>query len=223
MKRSALAQVLHQCNELPGGGMSKLRWLVEHRPELVAQAEAELAALSPEQLAELDTQKTERRNRMLNRIRTQRGQVTVGGVVAGLVILVLLFVGSWAMWGYSVASRTATGVVERTMDADNVLYNYEWFKERYQQIKAADSQIATAKAAVTKLEATPKDERDFRFSERLGQQEVALQGLRNNRDEQIATFNARARMANRNIFQGSDVPAQLSIDASTDKTVSVSQ
>lgn len=218
---SALAQVLHQCNELPGVGMGRFRRLIENRPELVKQAEAEYVALSQEQRNELDKKQVERRNRMINRLSTQRGNASVGGVLAVLVVLALLFLGGWALWAYSVGARTVTGVVERTMNADNVIYNYEWFKQEYQQIQAFDSQVVTAKQQVAEAEATPLKDRDFRDKEELTRLRTVLQGLRNQRDSRVGEYNARARMANRNIFMGSDVPAQLKVV--DDKTVVTTQ
>jgi hypothetical protein len=146
---------------------------------------------------------------------------TAGAAFLSLLVLAALVVGSWALWGYGVASRAVTGVTERTLDPDNIINNYEWYKQEYQQIKAFDAQIAIARQTVKDAEAIPVKERDFRDKEELARVRTILQGLENQRQSRVGEYNARARMANRNIFMGSDVPTQLAVQ--DDKTVAVSQ
>lgn len=141
-------------------------------------------------------------------------------VIAYIFIGVAIFVGAWFLWAYAVGERAATGVVERTLNPDNIIYNYEHFKNLHRQILAYDNQIATAKDNVQEAEKQPMSERDFRDKEEIARLRTILQGLRNQRDNAVGEYNADARKANRNIFMGSDVPAQLRVDRNSDTTVS---
>jgi len=46
----------------------------------------------------------------------------------------------------------AARIVNKTIDADNVIYNYEWFKLRHEGILAIDNKITTATADVNSFE-----------------------------------------------------------------------
>jgi len=141
------------------------------------------------------------------------------GIGIAILIVAALIALSVGGYFYSVASRTATGIIERTADPDNVLYNYEYFKNEHRQILAYDNQIATAKTNVAEAEQQPRAERDFRDKEEIARQRTILQGLRNQRDNAVGEYNANARKANRSIFMGTDVPQQLMVDKASDRTV----
>jgi len=151
-------------------------------------------------------------------MKNQRGSVKIALII--VMAIVGLFVGSWLLWGYSVGQKAVTGVVERTFDPDNIIYNYEYFKNQHRQILAYDNQIATAKAGVVEAESQPRAERDFRDKEEIARLRTILQGLRNQRDTAVGAYNANARKVNRNIFMGTDVPEQLRVDKQADKTIS---
>ena len=111
-------------------------------------------------------------------------------------------------------ARQAAKVVEKTLDADNAIYNYEYFKQAYQDIQAMDKKIATAQSAVDEFikSAGPREKWDFRDKEEGVRLTTNLVGLKNVRDDLIATYNARSKMVNRAIFQGHDTPEMISRD-----------
>jgi len=103
--------------------------------------------------------------------------------------------------------KQAGRIINKTIDADNVIYNYEWFKQRHESISALDKKVADAEAAADtfKKEAGPRDtwHREDRIEHsRLAA--VAL-GLTQQRADMAAEYNARGRMANRSIFKMGDV------------------
>jgi hypothetical protein len=109
------------------------------------------------------------------------------------------------------AVDSATGVVDKTLDSNNVIYNYEFFKSMKQDIDATTRQIADAQHAVDSFDAQFKtrhdmDRDDKQESERL---HSVLLGLQQERLNQVATYNARAQMANRNIFRTNDLPSHI--------------
>lgn len=80
-------------------------------------------------------------------------------------------------------------VIQKTFDADNMIYNYEWFRQQHQDVLAMDGKIAVQQAA---FEAATGNER-----ERIAS---IVSGLRTKRAQMVADYNARGSMANRSIF-----------------------
>ena len=109
------------------------------------------------------------------------------------------------------AVNSATGVVDKTLDSNNVIYNYEYFKQAKQDVDAVSAKIVDARQAATSFDSQFKtrqemDREDKQESERL--HSVVL-GLEQERQDQVAVYNARAQMANRNIFRTNDLPNHI--------------
>jgi hypothetical protein len=131
-------------------------------------------------------------------------------IVAWSVVLILLVFGLGILarslgWIGNVASQPGR-IVSKTLDADNVIYNYEWFKRQHEAIQATERQIPLAEGALSSAET---DKGTFQGDAEVARSRVMLQGLRNQRLNYIAEYNARARMANRNIFMGNDLPERI--------------
>ena len=105
----------------------------------------------------------------------------------------------------------ANRIFEKTTDADNVIGNYEWFKTQWQEIQSLERKARIAEQAVVQFEAAvgPRETWDFRTREESFRLAANLSGVRNVRSDAIAEYNARARMANRSIFMGRDVPDHI--------------
>ena len=112
-------------------------------------------------------------------------------------------------WGLGLASQPAR-IVTKTLDADNVLYNYEWFKRQWQSIVAIDRMIGQAQESLNEMvrDAAGKPS-TYQGDVAVAEQRRIVQGLRNQRLNYIAEYNARAKMANRNIFMGHDLPPEI--------------
>lgn len=104
--------------------------------------------------------------------------------------------------------QTATDSVNKTINADNAIYNYEWFKQKYEDIQATKIQIDNTKLSLDQYKEELWDRKNWTFEDkneyaRLNTiylwQKNYLEGL-------IADYNARTKMANRNIFQNSILP-----------------
>jgi len=143
------------------------------------------------------------------------GDVKHGGsassVIAVLALVALALIAAVVLWAVFYPTGQAMRVVEKTLDADNVIYNYEYFKQAYQDIHAMDKKIEIAQQALDNFlkNAGPRDKWDFRDKEESNRLETNLAGVRNVRTEMVATYNARVRMVNRSIFMGKDVPQQV--------------
>jgi hypothetical protein len=138
-----------------------------------------------------------------------KGPVSLGVRVI-LIIAVLAIVGGGVRFLLMPANQAAKAV-EKTLDADNAIYNYEYFKQAYQDICAMDKKIATAQAAVDEFseDAGPREKWDSQDKQEGARLKTNLTGLRNVRNDLVATYNARAKMVNRSIFMGKDVPASI--------------
>ena len=102
--------------------------------------------------------------------------------------------------------NSAQGIITKTYDANNAIYNYDWFKERYQAIQAIDIQISNAQQAETQYNTgLPADRTTWGYTiqtESARLHSVVL-GLENQNQSIVAEYNARASEVNRNIFQNS--------------------
>jgi len=131
--------------------------------------------------------------------------------ILGIVILiaVLVVVGRIVLFPLFVASKVidaATGVVERTLDPDNVIYNYEWFKLKYENYLATENKIKNAKATLEtfKTDAGPRDKWSFEDKTESSRLSAIVLGLENYIEDIVAEYNAKSRMVNRSIFKAGD-------------------
>lgn len=105
-----------------------------------------------------------------------------------LIMLALGVVGGAGVFAINLLSQPAR-IASKTFDADNVIYNYEWFRQQYQDVGAIDVKIATTAEAA---QAADGDEKV-----RLNS---IVTGLKTKRAQMVADYNARGSMANRSIF-----------------------
>jgi hypothetical protein len=141
-------------------------------------------------------------------------------LVISMVVGVLGFVGKVALFPTHAVNKVADagiktfdGVVDKTLNADNAIYNYEWFKRQYGSYIALGNNVKTSKENIVNFESKlptdrtkwareDKDE-DSRLNSILTGQKQQLQDL-------IGEYNAKSQMANRTIFKTGDLPQQLS-------------
>lgn len=101
------------------------------------------------------------------------------------------------------------GALDKVMTADNAIYNYEWFKQKNEDIEATKRKLDNAENAfVLYKESLPKDRKEWTFEDKNEDtrlRSVTL-GIENHLEQLIADYNARAKMATRNIFEDSVLP-----------------
>ena len=133
---------------------------------------------------------------------------TLTRVVLPAIVLFIIIAAIFVV--LRVASQPAR-IVEKTLDADNVLYNYEWFKQTYQDVKAIDLKIGNAKVGVNqfKTDAGPRVDWTFEDKNEYSRLNAIVLGLKNQREDVVAQYNARSKMANRAIFKSGELPEQL--------------
>jgi len=146
------------------------------------------------------------------------------GKIIGLTILALagLTIGGFILKAVFFPVHTASKLIEtgyetvdKTLNADNAIYNYEWFKQQKEDIDAAGKKLVIAQNAVETFKAEAGDRKDWTFEDKgeSARLSAIAQGIESNLKDMIADYNARAKMANRNIFQDGIIPNY--IDATT--------
>lgn len=95
-------------------------------------------------------------------------------------------------------SNTMWWVVDRTINADNAIYNYEWFKKRVQEIDVARKNVENTAEQFKELKAD--FEKWIATREEIAVMRVALLGQKNYVNDLIGEYNAKSSMANRAIF-----------------------
>lgn len=103
---------------------------------------------------------------------------------------------------------TAYDANAKVINADNAIYNYEWFKQKKGDIEASKQQLLNARANVTAYNDSLGDRSTWTFEDKTEYSRLnsVVLGLENNLQSQIADYNARASMATRNIFEDHVLP-----------------
>jgi hypothetical protein len=121
---------------------------------------------------------------------------TLPRVVLGGAVLCIL-VGA-AVWIINLASQPAA-IAGKTLDADNVVANYEWFHDAQGNYLARVAQVRQFKTLLA-------DEKDSGEKSRLRIEAAAIQQACRDLAQR---YNANAGKSNRSIFMGRDVPPSL--------------
>ena len=107
--------------------------------------------------------------------------------------------------------KTAKDIVEKTLDADHVLAEYQFFKQQYSDWKAINVKVARAdtSAARFKRDAGPRSEWGFEDKNEMSRLNSIADGLRYQREDIESKYNAKSQMLNKNLFKTNDLPAKL--------------
>ena len=127
--------------------------------------------------------------------------VLVGG---GMLINILFFPVNTAQK----MIETAYDAQDKVLNADNAIYNYEWFKQKKADIDASKRQLENAREAEKSFIVSAGVRSSWTFEDKQEAARLAtiVLGLENHLESQIGDYNARASMATRNIFEDSVLP-----------------
>lgn len=111
--------------------------------------------------------------------------------------------------------KTAYDVNDKTLNADNAIYNYEWFKRQKESIDATNKKLEIGIKAADTFDTSAGARKDWTFEDKgeSARLHAVAQGIESQLKDMIAEYNARTKMANRNIFQDGILPNF--IDATT--------
>ena len=132
-------------------------------------------------------------------------------LLLGVLILAIVLAFGWFVRMIFFFPNQAGRLIENTFNAENVIYNYEWFKRQYNEILAFETRIGNAKASLAAFEASagPRSGWGFEENQEWNRLNAIVLGLSNQRAGMVAEYNARAAMVNRSIFMGTDVPEHI--------------
>lgn len=107
--------------------------------------------------------------------------------------------------------NTAYDAVSKTINADNAIYNYEWFKRQKESIDATKQKLVIAQNAVLNFQELAGDRKEWTFEDKTESARLnsVAQGIESQLKDIIAEYNARTQMTNRNIFQDNILPSYI--------------
>lgn len=100
---------------------------------------------------------------------------------------------------------------DKVLNADNAIYNYEWFKQQKQDIEAGGKKLEIARAAVVEFELAAGDRKDWTFEDKneAARLRSISQGIESQIKDMIADYNAKASMSTKNIFIDGVLPSYI--------------
>lgn len=103
------------------------------------------------------------------------------------------------------------GVVDRQVNPDAIVSNYEWYEQQVKDIKAIEGQCKDAEDAMTQFKTDNGAAKDWRFDQRQEYARLSTNttGLKQARRSLIENYNARAGMISRNLWKSSTLPQHL--------------
>lgn len=135
---------------------------------------------------------------------------TVYVVIIAVMLLIALVSGGWVLKAVLLPAKTVTtqidsagNIIDKTYNADNAIYNYEWFKTQYEDIQATERIITNTK---TEMDAYKEmygnvSNWDWQTKQDYNSLQKKFLGQQNYYENLIADYNARSNMANREIFK----------------------
>lgn len=132
--------------------------------------------------------------------------------IVGIGVLGLLTTGLRVLF---FPATVATNMVDtmydankKVINADNAIYNYEWFKQKKADIDATKQQYKIASANQISYRESLGERKDWTFEDKNedARLNAVVLGLQTNLESQIGDYNARASMATRNIFEDHVLP-----------------
>jgi hypothetical protein len=144
--------------------------------------------------------------------------------VVGLFVLAIVFVGgcgivtgviSLPFHAASATVDTAHGIIDKTLNADNALYNYEHFYDLYNDAKKQVVNIRAAQAAIEQMK------RDYGADmtqwsksqqEDYSLQQSNIQGYVQMYNSIVSRYNSDSEKANRALFKAHNLPETLPLD-----------
>lgn len=108
-------------------------------------------------------------------------------------------------------AQTAKDIVKKTLKADNVIQNYEWFKQQAQDYDAINVKITDADSSVKRFSRDAGIRTNWTFEDKNEYSRLSsiFDGLKYQRADIAAKYNARSQMMNRELFKTNDLPETL--------------
>lgn len=127
-----------------------------------------------------------------------------------LAIIAVLFIGGGLVFHFWLAPKifltqvdSAHDIIDITYDAENAIYNYEWFKNQHQKIEATERQIDNTHIQIDEMKELYGNATNWEWETKQehSRLKATVLGQQNYYETLVADYNARSSMANRNIFK----------------------
>lgn len=144
--------------------------------------------------------------------KVERGPISAG-ISFIFIGATIVMVGMVVFGGLGLLSnpiKQGSRLINKTIDADNVLYNYEWFKQRYEDVQAIDIKIQDAAISMEGYKDDLGNRSGWDREDKIEYSRLSSikLGLEQQRADLVAEYNARSQMVNRSIFK-SGVPERI--------------
>lgn len=135
---------------------------------------------------------------------------TITVAVIAVVLLIVLVSSGWVLKAALLPAKTVTtqidsagNIIDKTYDADNAIYNYEWFKTQYEDIQATERIIKNTKTEMDVYKELYGNVSDWDWQTKQDYNSLQKKylGQQNYYEDLVAEYNARSNMANREIFK----------------------
>lgn len=113
------------------------------------------------------------------------------------------------------AVDTGYGIVDKTLNADNALFNYEQFYDLYQGAKQQTINIKNCQTQIDNIkkiygEDSSKWTKDIRNE--LAFQQQTLEGFQMQYQKIVSEYNSNSQKLNRNLFKAKELPYELPLN-----------
>ena len=136
---------------------------------------------------------------------TDKKWVAIGAILVAGFLLLNVISAVWMPFLPWMEEREAgEETIEQTMDAENAIENYEWFRTQYREIEAQRNQVENSYDELDRFYDTYGEDPD-EWSRTAKEQHSGIQkritGNQNQLENLVADYNARSDMANREVFK----------------------
>ena len=127
-----------------------------------------------------------------------------------LIVCIAAMAGGYALKATFLPAKTvitqidsAGHIIDATYDPDAAIYNYEWFKTQYEDIQATERIIQNTDDQMDEYKEMYRHTSnwDWQTKQDYNSLQKKFLGQQNYYEDLVANYNARSKMANREIFK----------------------
>lgn len=128
-----------------------------------------------------------------------------------IALFILLGVGGFGCWAWNTAVNSGKGVIEKTVDPDNIIFNYEYFHDQYNSYLKLQSNALQAENAIKDFVNLAGERKNWTSDDRMEYQmlQTRLIGIINQINECASKYNSASSKLNVKIFKDRSLPYSL--------------
>jgi hypothetical protein len=135
----------------------------------------------------------------------------IGFVLLMFIGVTVIGVGGFYMGVFGNVVTTPGAIINKTVNADNILNNYHWFYDQYNEIKTAKATYDNDSAAVSAFESSagPRDKWTFEDKTEWNRLTSLVLGARNGYNGLVNDYNSKASQLDKKLFKANDLPDHI--------------